>query len=184
MMANEFIRLPYLFSQAALPPEVPRWGLEHKRHVRKYYKRTVAVQGPVQELPVFSMRVELAPDVKDAWGIPTIRLSGRRHPNDLAVGRFIAAKSETWLKEAGAVRTWQKLPGSGISGGQHQAGTCRMGNDPKTSVVDRDCRIHEMENVYIGDGSVHVNNGGFNPALTIQALAYRTAAGILKGGVP
>lgn len=180
MIANEFVRLPYLFSQAAVPPDVPRWGIEHTRHVRTYYKRTVSAQGPVQELPVFDMRVELAPDLKDAWGIPTVRLSGKRHLNDLEVGKFIAAKSEQWLKEAGATRTWKKLPGTGISGGQHQAGTCRMGNDPKTSVVNKDCRIHDIDNVYIADGSVHVNNGGFNPSLTIQALAYRTSAGILK----
>ena len=44
-----------------------------------------------------------------------------------------------------------------------------MGSDPKTSVVDRNCRIHDLDNVYVVDGSVHVNNGGFNPSLTIQA---------------
>lgn len=180
MIAGEFIRLPYLFSQSMIPPDVPRWGLEHKRHVRTYYKRTITVQGPVQEMPVFDMRVELAPDVKDAWGIPTIRLRGKRHPNDIEVGKYIAGKAEEWLKEAGAVRTWKRVPGNGTTGGQHQAGTCRMGNDPKTSVVDKNCRVHDMDNVYIGDASVHVNNGGFNPALTIQALAYRTSAGIVK----
>ena len=48
----------------------------------------------------------------------------------------MAEKAEAWLKEAGAIRTWKKLPGKGMSGGQHQAGTCRMGDDPQTSVVD------------------------------------------------
>jgi choline dehydrogenase-like flavoprotein len=176
MIANEFIRLPYLFARSALPPGTPAWGLEHKRHVRTYYKRTTSVQGPVQEMPVFENRVELAPGLKDAWGIPSIRISGRRHPNDLAIGRIIAARAEAWLKAAGATRTWQKLPGAGVSGGQHQAGTCRMGSDPKTSVVDASCRIHDMENVYVVDGSVHPNNGGFNPSLTIQALAYWASA--------
>ncbi len=176
MLANEFIALPYLFSRNAIPPDVPRWGIAHKRHMREWYKRTTAVQGPVQEMPVFENRVELAPGLKDAWGIPTLRISGRRHPNDLAVGRVIAAKAEAWLKEAGATRTWPKLPGAAVSGGQHQAGTCRMGKDPKTSVVDPSCRIHDMDNVYVVDGSVHVNNGGFNPSLTIQALAYWAAA--------
>ena len=176
MIANEFIRLPYLYARNMLPPDVPRWGAAHKRHVRDWYKRTTAVQGPVQEMPVFDSRVELAPGVKDAWGIPTLRISGRRHPNDLAVARVIAAKSEAWLKEAGATRTWLKLPGNGVSGGQHQAGTCRMGKDPKTSVVDPACRIHDLDNVYVVDGSVHPNNGGFNPSLTIQALAYMASS--------
>jgi choline dehydrogenase-like flavoprotein len=53
-----------------------------------------------------------------------------------------------------------------------------MGNDPKSSVVDANCRVHEMENLYVVDGSVHVTNGGFNPSLTIQAIAYRASAAI------
>jgi choline dehydrogenase-like flavoprotein len=48
-----------------------------------------------------------------------------------------------------------------------------MGNDPKTSVVDANLRLHDMENVYVVVGSVHVTNGGFNPVLTIMALAFR-----------
>lgn len=180
MIANEFIRLPYLYSQGVIPPDVPRWGLQHKRHVRANFKRTMAAQGPVQEMPVFENRVELAPDVTDSWGIPTIRISGRRHPHDLEVARFISAKCVDWLKEAGAVRTWPKLPGMGVSGGQHQAGTCRMGGDPKTSVVDMHCRIHGIDNIYIADGSVQVNNGGFNPSLTIQAIAYWASQSILS----
>lgn len=180
LMANEFIRLPYLFSRNDLPPGIPRWGKAHKEFVRKYYKRAIGVKSAIQEMPVFESRVQLAPDLTDAWGIPTLRLSGHRHPHDIEVGRFVAAKCEMWLKEAGAVKTWTSLPGSGLSGGQHQAGTCRMGNDPKTSVVDRYCRIHDIDNVYVVDGSVHVNNGGFNPSLTIQAIAYWAAAKMVR----
>jgi choline dehydrogenase-like flavoprotein len=180
LLANEFIRLPYLFARGAIAPGVPLWGLEHKRYVRTWYKRSMSVQGPVQEMPVFENRVELAPDLTDAWGIPTLRIRGRRHPNDLEVARFISSKAETWLKEAGAVKTFPKLPGSGVSGGQHQAGTCRMGDDPQTSVVDRYCRIHDVDNIWVVDGSVHVNNGGFNPSLTIQAIAYWAAARMIR----
>jgi choline dehydrogenase-like flavoprotein len=180
MMANEFIRLPYLFARQGLPPDAPRWGLEHKQFVRKYYKRTVSIKAPAQEMPVFESRVELAADLKDSWGIPTLRLSGHRHPHDLEVAHFMASKCEQWLREAGATKTWTSLPGMGLSGGQHQAGTCRMGNDPKTSVVDRHCRIHDVDNVYVVDGSVHVNNGGFNPSLTIQAIAYWASAAMVK----
>ncbi len=180
MLSNEFIRLPYLFSRTAIPPDVPRWGSAHKRYVREHFKSTMAVQGPVQEMPVFDSRVELASEVKDAWGIPTIRISGERHSHDLEVARFIAAKAEVWLKETGAIRTWQKLPGRGVSGGQHQAGTCRMGNNSKTSVVDRYCRVHDVDNLFVVDGSVHVNNGGFNPSLTIQAIAYWASGEIVK----
>ncbi len=180
LLSNEFIRLPYLFSRSALPPDLPRWGLAHKQFVRKYYKRSAGIKGPVQEMPVFESRVQLAPELRDSWGIPTVRLSGHRHPHDLEVGKYLAAKAEQWLREAGATRTWQTPPGLGLSGGQHQAGTCRMGNDPKTSVVDKHCRIHDVDNVYVVDGSVNVNNGGFNPSLTIQAIAYWASAAIVK----
>jgi choline dehydrogenase-like flavoprotein len=84
----------------------------------------------------------------------------------------MCGKAAQWLEASGAVLTWPKSPGRGLSGGQHQAGTCRMGNDPKTSVVDRYCRVHDLDNLYVIDGSVHVTNGGFNPVLTIMAIAY------------
>jgi choline dehydrogenase-like flavoprotein len=180
MIANEFIRLPYYFSRRCIPPQVSRWGIEHKQFVRKNYKNSAGIMGPVQEMPVFESRVELAPDLKDHWGIPTLRISGHRHPHDLEVARFIAEKCEQWLQAAGATFTWRFLSGSGVSGGQHQAGTCRMGDDPKTSVVDRYCRVHDLDNVYVVDGSVHVTNGGFNPVLTIQAIAYWASARMTK----
>lgn len=180
MLANEFIRLPYLFSRSGLPPSVPRWGLEHKQHMRKFYKKTTAVMGPIQEMPVFESRVQLAPELKDAWGIPSLRISGHRHAADLATARYVSARAAEWLKECGAIQTWNTLPGGGMSGGQHQAGTCRMGNDPKTSVVDRYCRVHDMDNLYVVDGSVNVTNGGFNPSLTIQAIAYWASAKMIS----
>ncbi|HVM75505.1 MAG TPA: GMC family oxidoreductase, partial [Candidatus Saccharimonadales bacterium] len=105
---------------------------------------------------------------------------GHRHPNDEIVAKFLSSKAEAWLKEAGAIRTWTFLPGKGLSGGQHQAGTCRMGNDPRTSVVDKYCRMHDVENLYVVDGSVHVTNGGFNPVLTIMAIAYYASDHLVK----
>ena len=180
MLANEFIRLPYQF-MSQVPPWVPRWGKEHKEFVRQAYRRTIAIMGPVQEMPLADARVQLDPKVKDHWGIPVARLSGGRHPHTTEIGRYIATKAEAWLKEAGAVQTWKRAPGKGLSGGQHQAGTCRMGSDPKTSVVDPNCRIHDVDNVYVIDAGVHVTNGGFNPVLTILANAYRASERLLQG---
>jgi len=171
ILANEFIRLPYLFTLNR-PEGAPRWGRAHKDFQRRYFKRSVSVIGPVQEMPVHESRVEVDPVVKGRWGIPVARISGRRHPHDIEVGRFLASKAEAWLKEAGATRTWLRLPGTGVSGGQHQAGTCRMGNDPATSVVNRYCQVHDVDNLFVIDGSVHVTNGGYNPVLTIMAIAY------------
>jgi choline dehydrogenase-like flavoprotein len=179
LLCNEFIRLPIQFASMT-PPDVPRWGAAHKEYMRKYFKRSIMVIGPVQELPVFDARVEVDLKVKDHWGIPVARLSGGSHPHNLETGKYIAEKAAAWLRQAGAIKTWPRLPGSGLSGGQHQAGTCRMGDDPKSSVVNRYCQIHDVENVFVADGSVHVTNGGFNPALTIMANAYRVSDYVVK----
>ena len=76
------------------------------------------------------------------------------------------------LKEAGAVKTWKNIGGRGQGRGQHQAGTARMGNDKKTSVTNKYGQIHEIDNLFVADGSLIPNNAGFNPSLTIMALGY------------
>jgi len=172
VLCNEFIRLPYQFS-GQRPPGAALWGKAHKDFQRQFFKRCVAVNGPVQEMPRFEARVQVDPVVKDHWGIPVARLSGQRHPADIETGRFIAARAEEWLKAAGAVRTWTNLPGTAARGGQHQAGTCRMGRDPKTSVTNSYGQLHDIDNLFVADGSLHVTNGGFNPVLTIMALGFR-----------
>jgi choline dehydrogenase-like flavoprotein len=171
MMANEFIRLPYLFS-GKRPPGARRWGKEHKAFQRTYFKRHMGFKGPVQEMPMFDARVRIDPEVTDAWGIPTLRISGHKHRRDIETGRFIARKAEEILMEAGAKETWGTTPGRGVSGGQHQAGTCRMGDDPQTSVTNKYGQLWEIDNLFVCDGSLHVMNGGFNPSLTIMALSY------------
>src|SRR5271166_43474 len=159
VLCNEFIRLPIHFTNM-IPPDLPRWGAAHKEYMRKFYKRSVIVMGPIQEMPVFDARVQVDPTVKDFWGIPVARLSGQRHPQDLVTGKYVAERAQDWLRASGAIQTWLRLPGPDLSGGQHQAGTCRMGNDPKTSVVDVHCKVHGVDNLFVADASVHVTNGG------------------------
>lgn len=181
LLANEFIRLPYQFA-GLRGPGVPRWGPAHKDFMRRFYRRSIFVMGPVQEMPVFDSRVQVDPKIKDDWGIPVVRLSGHRHENDLLGTKYLSTKAEAWLKEAGATATipFNWVARDAPSGGQHQAGTCRMGNDPRTSVVDRYCRVHDVDNLYVIDGSVHVTNGGFNPVLTIMAIAYYASDNLVK----
>lgn len=179
VLCNEFIRLPIQFL-GFLPPETPRWGAAHKAAMRLLYKRTIAIQGPTQEMPVFTSRVDVDPVVKDRWGIPVARISGGRHSHTIEIARAMADRAAEWLRASGAVETWKRLPGAGVSGGQHQAGTCRMGDDPRTSVTNRFGQLHDVDNVFIADGSLHVTNGGFNPALTIMANAYRIASHIAQ----
>jgi len=178
-LANQFLALPYGFAKKR-PPGEARWGRAHKDFQRRYFKKFMAVHGPVQEMPVYDARVDADPIVKDYWGIPVVRVSGRRHPHDLEISRYIASKAEAWLKEAGAIKTWKQLPGMGRGAGAHQAGTCRMGNDPKASVTNRYGQVHDIDNLFIADGSLHVTNGGFNPALTIMALGYWVSAYIVR----
>jgi choline dehydrogenase-like flavoprotein len=170
-LCNQFIVLPYAFTRRR-PPGEPSWGAGHKRFQRKYLRRFIGIHGPVQEMPVFDSRVEVDPSVKDYWGIPVARISGQRHAHDIEICRFISGKAEAWLREAGAVKIWPSIPGRTTVPSAHQAGTCRMGNDPKTSVTNRFGQIHDVDNLFVADGSLHVTNGGFNPVLTILALGY------------
>ena len=180
LLANEFYRMPYAFSRWR-PDGEPKWGKRHKDFQRDNFYRIGRMIGPIQEMPRYEARITVDPSVKDFWGIPVVVQSGTPHPLDMKHKIFLAKKAEEILKEAGAVKTWRhtteedlnKLPQL-PSGGQHQAGTCRMGSDPKTSVVNGYGQIHEIDNLFVADGSVLPNNGGFNPVLTIMAVAYRT----------
>jgi choline dehydrogenase-like flavoprotein len=175
MLADDFIQLPVVFWSHNLPPDLPRWGLENKRFMRENYTRVMRVTGPVQEIPSPDARVTLDPAVRDRWGQPVARLSGATHPETLRTAALMLEHATEWLRAAGAVRVWGKEPRLQLSAGQHQAGTCRMGDDPRTSVVDAWGRVHAHDNLFVADGSVHVTNGGFNPVLTILALAFRTS---------
>ena len=91
---------------------------------------------------------------------------------------MLADRAADWLTASGAgsvIRMNADERPEGPSGGQHQAGTCRMGTDPASSVTDSWGRVWGHDNVLIADGSVHVTNGGVNPVLTIFALAYRNS---------
>jgi choline dehydrogenase-like flavoprotein len=139
-------------------------------------KRVAALHGPIQEMPNFHARVSVDPSVKDHWGIPVAALSGERHPLDHEHCKWLSSRAEEVLREAGAIDTWLSVGGRGLSGGQHQCGTARMGDDPQTSVTNRYGQVHEIDNLFVADGSVFVTGGGFNPVLTIMAMGYRIAA--------
>ncbi len=180
MLADEFITLPIIFWARQLPPDLPRWGQENKRFMRDNYRRVMRVTGPVQEIPSPHARVTLDLSVRDRWEIPVARLSGTAHAESVRTAAFMFERAREWLEASGALRVWGQPPGLYLSAGQHQAGTCRMGDDPRTSVVDRWGRVHGHDNLFVADGSVHVTNGGFNPVLTILALAFRTAEHIVQ----
>lgn len=176
MLADDFITLPIVFEKWHRPSEIPSWGVEHKRWMRESYPRFLDVKGPVQEVPSADCRVEVDGRVTDKWGVPVAKMSGTTHPETLRTTETMILRARQWLEAAGATKVWSGAPSLHLSAGQHQAGTCRMGDDPLTSVVDRHGRVHGCGNLFVADGSVHVTNGGFNPVLTIMALAWRTAS--------
>jgi len=181
MLTNPFINMPLMFWRQMFPPDVPRWGIECKRFMREGYRRVVQVHGPVQEIPTRDSRVTIDSHVRDRWGIPVARLSGIAHPETVRTAEFMTKKAEQWLRASGATKIWSNAVDRHLSAEQHQAGTCRMGEDSKTSVTNSFGRVHGHENLFVIDGSLHVTNGGFNPALTIFALAYRCAEAIVRG---
>jgi choline dehydrogenase-like flavoprotein len=171
LLANEFNRMPYLFSKIR-PPGSSSWGKAHKNFQRINFKRVSRVVGPIQEMPNYESRIRLSPNIKDHWGIPVVQFSGARHPMDHEHCKFLSDKAEILLKEAGAVETWQTVGGKGQGGGHHQSGTARMGDDKQTSVTNRYGQIHDIDNLFVADGSLVPTNAGFNPALTYMALGY------------
>ena len=175
MLANEFVKLPMMFWLMGQAPDAPRWGLAAKHAMRDGYLRTGQVFGPVQEIPTASSRVTLAGGVVDGLGRPVARLAGAQHAETVRTAEFIRARAEEWLHAGGAERVWTAPIGTALSAGQHQAGTCRMGDDPAVSVTDPWGRVHGHDNLWVMDGSVHVTNGPVNPVLTILALAFRSA---------
>jgi choline dehydrogenase-like flavoprotein len=162
-----------------LPPKAPRWGKEYKRWVAQTYTRTVLCFGHTTSLPVASNSISLDSAVKDAWGVPAIRMTYTDHPQDLKLYKYFAERSEELLHASGAAQTWQ-LPVESQEFAVHLLGTCRMGNDPKTSVVDKYNRAHDVKNLFIVDGSSLVTSGRGQPTMTIQALAFRAGDNIAQ----
>ncbi len=160
------------------PRGAPRWGLAHKQYQRENFRRYIRLFAPAEDLPQFENRVEVSPALRDAWGIPVARITHSFHPNDYLVFNFFKSKMTEILQEAGARDVTPSSIGRGGAG--YQLGTCRMGADPQTSVVNAWGQSHQIDNLFVVDASVFVTSGGRNPALTIQALASRFAAYIVE----
>jgi choline dehydrogenase-like flavoprotein len=157
-----------------MPKDGPQWGGAWKRGIGEYFTYTSGVLSHASCLAVEQNSISLDPEVKDAWGLPAIRMTFRDHPDDLKAMRFLLDRQFEILQAAGAKKVWS-WPVEDVNYSRHLMGTCRMGNDPKTSVVDRFNRSHDHRNLFIVDGSSLVTCGRQQPTETIQALAYRAA---------
>jgi choline dehydrogenase-like flavoprotein len=165
---------PINFALRGLPPDSPRWGAGYKATLREAYSHTMTLYGHTSSLAQERNSISLDPDVRDAWGLPAIRVTFSFHEDDLKTLRFAEQREREILESAGAKKIWvhpYEEPGRTT----HLMGTCRMGTDPKTSVVTPDHRAHDVPNLFIVDGSSLVTCGRQQPTATIQALAYRAA---------
>ncbi len=160
----------------SLAKRVPGWGSQHKARVKELFGHVVGLATVGEQLPDVRNQVRLDPVVKDCFGLPVPRVINEPRENDRAMLRAISASLRELLEAAGASEVWE-LHQPGMSA--HYLGGCRMGRDPRTSVVDPWCRTHDVPNLFIGDGSVCVTGAAVNPSLTISALATRTAEGIV-----
>jgi choline dehydrogenase-like flavoprotein len=165
---------PISFALGGLPPDARGWGAEFKKTLMENFNRTMTVFGHTTCLPLESNSISLDPEVRDAWGLPAVRITYKSHPDDFGTRKFFSERSMELLDAAGALRKWA-LPIEDTTTAGHLMGTCRMGDDPKRSVVDKYHRAHDVLNLFIVDGSSFVTSGRNQPTCTIQALAYRAA---------
>lgn len=170
---------PINFGLRGLQPGAPRWGAAYKKALVAEANHKMTITSFVTQLPLDTNRVDLDPDVKDAWGLPAMRITSQSHPDDIKSMEFFRQKGLDVLTAAGATKVWAGAVNDS-RGSAHNRGTCRMGNDPRTSVVDKFHRAHDVPNLYIVDGSNLVTGGRNHPTMTIQALAFRAAEHLIK----
>jgi choline dehydrogenase-like flavoprotein len=126
-------------------------------------------------LPRHENHVRVSKDVKDSWGIPALHIHHKYTDNEYEMAKDSMHVAEELCRGAGfevlAKHAQMVPPGESI----HELGTCRMGDDPKKSVLNRYNQCHDIKNLFVVDGSAFVSSGSQNPTLTIAALAMRAA---------
>jgi len=157
-----------------------KWGAELRAHVRERFGRSLGVRVYCEQLPDPRNSVSLDPDVRDRFGDPVPRLTWNVGGYEGAALRVAADVATRLLQSAGA----SAITSSPMRYASHQIGTHRMGDDPRTSVVDRHLRAHDVPNLYLVGAGSFVTGTPSPPTLTICALAIRAAehiAAALRG---
>ncbi len=170
---------PIALTTTATPPGVPRWGAAYRDFLATYFSRHAVMVAQTENLPYADQTIDLDPNVQDAWGLPAPRVTyDWRRPNERARVEFMQKKMEEIGRAMGAHQVWRApVSPAGAPGAHHEGGT-RMGNDPKTSVVNRYGQSWDIPNLFVIGSSTFPSMSGFNPTLTIQALAYMSADAI------
>jgi gluconate 2-dehydrogenase alpha chain len=171
---------PMSFSTISTPPGTPRWGGAYHDFLTKYFARHAAMVGQTENLAYPDQTIDLDPNVRDSWGMPAPRLTyDWRRPNEVARVEFMMQKMEGIGRAMGGNVVWRGQLSPGMPGAHHEGGT-RMGNDPNTSVVNKYGQTWDISNLFVIGSSTFPSMSGFNPTLTIEALAFYSADAIVN----
>ena len=166
-------------------PEGGGYGVDLKNQYRKYYGATIGFSGRGEMIPNDGSFCEIDPEVKDRFGIPVLRFHWAWTDHEHNQVKHMQETFRALVAEMGG-EVFSPMPtrenGYGIATGGsiiHELGGARMGSDPRTSVVDANCRAHECRNLFIADGAPFVSQADKNPTWTILALSWRTSDHIM-----
>jgi choline dehydrogenase-like flavoprotein len=145
------------------------------------YTRSLELRLTADDLPMTRTRVDLDPRFVDEYGFPVARITRELGPHEWQMFTLVEpemARVFEPFKKSGAIESLVISPAILNLVGDHQMGTCRMGDDPKVSVVDRHCRLHDAKNVFVVDSSFFPTGFGLNPMVTVVANALRVGTHI------
>jgi choline dehydrogenase-like flavoprotein len=154
----------------------PGFGRAWRQRVRSEIPYSFSIEAQGECLPRFENYVELDPTVKDAWGIPALRIHASYGENEKAMAKAMRQDigdmlDALHLKNATAPSEDLSVFGKNI----HECGTARMGADPKKSVLNAFNQVHDLKNLFVTDGAAFVTQGCYEPTLTIMAISVRAA---------
>ncbi len=155
-------------------PRLPGFGSNYKKQVKSLYPAFARVWLSGGEMLARKENfVELDPEVRDKWGIPALKINCTHCDNDRNLYQDFFDHAQELFRAAGGEIVDSKphiaVPGSLI----HEVGTCRMGADPKTSVLNSFCQTHDIPNLFVFGGGCFVTTGDKHPTLTMMALTAR-----------
>jgi choline dehydrogenase-like flavoprotein len=155
------------------------WGTEHHAWFRKHFGHGFGAFAIGDDLPQATNRITLSETEHDGDGLPAAKLTYVPHENDWRMMRFAIERLKDLAQAAGAfdctINDYCDADGTYRTPAWHLLGTCRMGDDPETSIVNRWHQSWEVPNLYVIDGSSFVTGGVVNPTSTVSALALRAA---------
>jgi choline dehydrogenase-like flavoprotein len=163
------------------------YGVSLKQSCRSDYGTYIGFSGRGEMIPNANTYCEIDPNVVDKWGIPVLRFHFAWSENEIRMAKDMQETFQSIVEAAGGtfygdLRAGGKSPYGISEGGTivHELGTVRMGSDPKTSVLNKNCQAHDVRNVFVTDGASFVTGPEKNPTLTIMALSWKASEYLIE----